>query len=119
MEAATATNFIASPEPGWITKNVGAGQLTINMDKYDIEAVKEKIISRNHHLLGSYDYEPYLVIEEPEGGYDPAKENYYTQPFIVKMEPSIQPMRTPFPEYQFLQRHDHRLNKPYSVPLFE
>ncbi len=114
-----STNILTSPEPEWINKNPGPDQVCINMDKYDVEAVKDNIISKNHHLLGSYDYEPYLVIEQIEGGYDPKKENYYTQPFILKVDPTVQPIRTPFPEYSFLRRHDRRLNKPYSLPLFD
>ncbi len=109
---------IRTPEPGWITKNPGTDQLRINMDDYDIEAVKKKIISRHHHILGSYDYQPYLTIEQTEGDYDPTKENYFTQPFITKMQPSIEAMRTPFPDYDLLQRRENRLNKPYTLPLF-
>ena len=114
----TVVNTIASPNPDWITKDPGAVHVCIDMDKYDVEAVQDQIIEKNNHLLGSYDYEPYLVIEQVEGGYDPTKENYFTQPFIAKVEPTIEPIRTPFPDYNMLQRHEYRLNKPYSVPLF-
>jgi hypothetical protein len=112
------TNIIGSQQPDWITKDPGVVHLCIDMDKYDVEAVQAKIISKNNHLLGSYDYEPYLVIEQIEGAYDPTKENYYTQPFIAKFDPTIELARTPFPDYNFLQRHEYRLNKPFSVPLF-
>jgi len=109
---------IPTPKPKWLTENPGIGDIHIDMDKYDIEAVKRKLISENGHLPGSYDYKPYLTIEHGDD-YDPAKENYYTQPIVAKTKPSFLPACTPFPEYDLLQRREQRLNKPYSLPLFD
>lgn len=113
------SSHLSTPAPPWLLAEPGADQVRIDMDNYDIEAVKEKILARNHHPLGSYDYQPYLTIETKKGEYDPMKENYYTQPFVAKTKPRITPLRTPFPDYDLLERRELRLNKPYSLPLFE
>lgn len=110
---------ISTPAPPWLLAEPGAEQVRIDMDNYDIEAVKEKVLARHHHPLGSYDYQPYLTIETKKGDYDPGKENYYTQPFVARTKPRITTLRTPFPDYELLERRELRLNKPYSLPLFE
>jgi len=106
------------PTPKWLTENPGPDQVSINMDDYDVEAVKKKIISENGHLPGSYDYRPHLTIEQLSD-YNQTKENYYTQPLVANTQPRISPTRTPFPEYELLQRLEQRLNKPNTLKLFD
>jgi len=107
-----------TPIPKWVIKNPGEGIFRIEMDDYDIDAVKEKAIFENGHVRGSYDYRTQLTIEKLDD-YDPSKVNYYTQPFVAKTTPPrILPTRTPFPEYDVLQLHDRRINKPYTLSLF-
>ena len=105
------------PQPKWLMGNLGIYEVHINMDEYDIAAVKAKVLKENGHIPGSYDYQPYLTIEETDQ-YNHTKENYYTQPFVVRTKPRISPATTPFPEYNLLQRRELRINKPYSLPLF-
>lgn len=119
MNISNVLSNTSTPAPPWLLAEPGKDQVRIDMDNYDIEAVKDKIVSKNHHLLGSYDYQPYLTIETSKGDYDPRKENYYTQPFVAKMKPRITALRTPFPDYELLERRELRLNKPYSLPLFD
>lgn len=112
-----AKETLRPPIPRWVTKDPGEGLFRIQMDKYDIDAIKEKAIIENGHVRGSYDYRTQLTIEK-SGDYDLSKENYYTQPFVAKTTPRILPTRTPFPEYDVLQRNDRRINKPYTLSLF-
>lgn len=107
----------STPKPNWLTQNPINDEVHIDMDEYDVEAVKKKIISKNGHLLGAYDYQPYLTIEQTD--LDTKKENYYTQPFVAKMKPRVLPATTPFPDFELLQRREQRLNKPYTLTLFD
>ncbi len=109
---------VSTPKPKWLTVSPGTNQFQIVMDEYDVEAVKRKIIYENGHLPGSYDYRPHLTIEET-ADHDDKKEVYYTQPVVAQTKPRILPNRTPFPDYELLQRREQRLNKPYTLPLFE
>ncbi|CAF2814744.1 unnamed protein product [Rotaria sp. Silwood2] len=106
------------PTPGWIIKNPGIGQLIIKMDKYDLEAVREKITTENGHYPGCYDYRPYLTIEEDNDKDDRKETDYYTQSFITRKKSSILTSHTPYPDYNNLQRREQRLNKPYETTLF-
>ncbi|CAF5089672.1 unnamed protein product, partial [Rotaria sp. Silwood1] len=54
------------PSPGFYVKRPVHGDIIIKMDDYDDEAVREKIISEKRHYPGSYDYRPYLTIEETD-----------------------------------------------------
>jgi len=112
-----ARETLHTPIPKWVIKNPEEGLFCIQMDKYDIDALEKKAILENGHVRGSYDYRTQLTIENLDD-YDPSKVNYYTQPFVAKTTPRILPTRTPFPEYDVLQRHDRRINKPYTLSLF-
>jgi hypothetical protein len=114
----TRNNSSAVSQPKWITQKPGPGQFQIAMDEYDVEAVKKKIIYENGHLPGSYDYRPYLTIDQLNN-YDQIKEKYYTQPLVATTKPRISATFTPFPEYDLLQRREQRLNKPYTLSLFD
>ncbi|CAF0805871.1 unnamed protein product [Adineta steineri] len=107
----------ATPAPKWLTEKPGNVPFSIDMDKYDSEAVKEKVIDENGHVPGSYDYRPQLTLEQSDD-YDVRKENYFTQTLVAKTSPNVSPVRTPFPENNVLQRRERRINKPYGLPLF-
>jgi hypothetical protein len=109
---------VSTPKPKWLTENPRTDQIHIDMDKYDIEAVKKYILLKNGHLPGSYDYRPHLTIEQMDD-YDYTKEHYYTQPIVATTKPRVLPICTPFPEYDLLQRRERRLNKPFTLPLFD
>jgi hypothetical protein len=117
QRAKKSKTITASPKPKWIGSNPGNNPFQIIMDDYDVDAVKRKIISENGHLPGSYDYGPYLTMEQTDD-YDIQKENYFTQPTVAKTTPRVVATRTPYPEYDLLQRREQRLNKPYSLSLF-
>ncbi|UJR28219.1 hypothetical protein I4U23_009469 [Adineta vaga] len=106
-----------TPPLKWLTEKPNKEDLSINMDDYDIEAVKKKILKETGHLPGSYDYQPQLTIEQTND-YDSTKENYYTLPFVAKTAPYVSATRTPFPDYNVLQRKERRINKPYTISLF-
>lgn len=103
----------------WVTDDPGLQNVLINMDKYDADAVQEKLILEHGHLPGCYDYRPYLTIEKsPEDYYPDTAENYCKQPFVARKKLHMIPTHTPYPEYNVLQRREQRLNKPYTQPLF-
>lgn len=108
---------MSTPKLKWLSQSPRNDDVHIDMDQYDIEAVRKKVISKNGHVPGSYDYQPYLTIEQTD--YDLTKENYYTQPFVARMKPRVLPATTPFPDFELLQRREQRLNKPYALPLFD
>jgi hypothetical protein len=118
-QRANGRSLAPTPKPKWITENHGSEEGHIVMDEYDAVAVRKKIILDNGHFPGIYDYRPYLTMEQTDNN-DQTKENYYTQPIVATTKPPP-PLaaHTPFPEYDFLQRRDQRLNKPYSLPLFD
>ena len=107
----------SSPKPKWLTERPENQQVRIMMDEYDIEAVKKKLVADNGHIPGSYDYQPQLIMEQVDD-YDIKQQNYFTQPFIAKTKPRVLATSTPFPEYDFLQRREQRLNKPHTLLLF-
>jgi hypothetical protein len=106
-----------SPPPAWITEAPRTDQRHIVMDEYDEEAVQNKIIAENGRLPGSYDYSPNLTIEEKKD-HNQTSSRYPTLPVLTKHGSPTTPSRTPFPNYDSLQRREKRLNKPYTPTLF-
>ncbi|CAF3401995.1 unnamed protein product [Rotaria sp. Silwood1] len=94
------------------------GKIIIKMDDYDDEAVRDKIISEKRHYPGSYDYRPYLTIEETDEKDNRKKIDYYTQQFVTRKASGILLSHTPYPDYNDLRRREQRLNKPYERSLF-
>ncbi len=105
------------PQPVWITEPRPNTYQHIIMDDYDEEAVRKKIISEHGHLPGSYDYSPNLTIEEKKDQNEISKK-YLRLPIITKAGSPMSPIRTPFPDYDILQRREKHLNKPYTSTLF-
>ncbi len=105
------------PPPLWITEPPPNVQQHINMDKYDEDAVRNKLFSEHGRLLGSYDYPPHLTIEETKTPEEISKK-YFKLPIIAKPESPMSPVHTPFPNYATLQHREKLLNKPYTSPLF-
>lgn len=90
------------------------------MDEYDVDAVTEQIVEEHGRIPGSYDYQPYLTIEEEEADENvDIKNNYYKLPFVARKGPPVTPTHTPFPNYKDLQTREQRPNKPYELPLFD
>ncbi|CAF4918569.1 unnamed protein product, partial [Rotaria socialis] len=68
---------------------------------------------------GCYDYRPYLTMDELNYTNNVQNDSdYYKLPFITRKTSHITVAHTPFPEYDYLQRHDQRPNKPYDLSLF-
>ncbi|CAF1171343.1 unnamed protein product [Adineta ricciae] len=105
-------------QPSWFVKDVSSdGHIHIDMDKYDQDAVHNQLISTHGHFPGSYDYRPNLTIYERKHKEESLK-NYCTLPAILKYGSTKSPTSTPFPNSDYLQSHDRRLNKPYTTQLF-
>ncbi|CAF1172454.1 unnamed protein product [Adineta ricciae] len=105
-------------EPSWFVKDVSSdGHICIDMDKYDQDAVHNQLISTHGRIPGSYDYRPNLTIYERKHKEESLK-NYCTLPAILKYGSTKSPTSTPFPNSDYLESHDRRLNKPYTTQLF-
>ncbi|CAF4603206.1 unnamed protein product [Didymodactylos carnosus] len=82
--------------------------VVIDMDQYDVDGYKkqQRNNSNGRTTVLDGDIEKYLqrVIETP----------FTSTPLPPKYEAS----RTPYPEYDVLQRREIRLNKPYTTTLF-
>ncbi|CAF1171144.1 unnamed protein product [Rotaria magnacalcarata] len=103
----------------WIIENPTVDKFVIEMDNYDIDAVTTNVITENGHFPGCYDYRPYLTIDELNHTNNFQNDGDYDKlPFIIRKTSHITPAHTPFPEYDYLQRHDQRPNKPYDLSLF-
>jgi len=107
-----------SPQPVWITDAPRNEQPHILMDKYDEEAIQKKRIADYGYLPGAYDYKPNLRIDEKLNSDEISNRFYPTLPLITKPGSPITPSRTPFPNYDALQRREKRLNKPFTSSLF-
>jgi hypothetical protein len=104
-------------QPAWIVEAPRTDQRHIIMDNYDEIAVRKKLIAEHGHIPGCYDYSPNLTIEE-EKNHNQTSNKYSTLPLVTKSGSPTTPSRTPFPNYDALQRREKRLNQPYTTTLF-
>ncbi|CAF1111724.1 unnamed protein product [Rotaria sordida] len=113
----TTSKKLETPQPPWIMEAPPTTKKHIDMDKYDEETMQQNITSKYRRLPGSYDYFPNIVIDEREGDDDKAND-YIKQTTITRHGSSISPTHTPYPNYDLLRRHEHRLNKPFTSKSF-
>ena len=104
-------------KPPWFVDHPENNRRFLEMDEYDTEAVQKKVIEEHGHVPGCYDYQPHLTIDNGRDDLGNA-DDYQKQPFIARTKPRVSPTHTPFPNFVQLQRNEHRLNKPYSLPIF-
>ncbi|CAF0888503.1 unnamed protein product [Rotaria sp. Silwood1] len=101
----------------WIKKDAPKSNLHINMDEYDEEFIQKKIYSEHGRLRGVYDYFSNIVVNERDNN-DQSSVNYTKQTPIARYGSLVSPTHTPYPDYDLLQRHEHRLNKPFTSNLY-
>lgn len=105
-------------QPPWILRERPPEEYSrIDMDKYDEDAVRARLISNYGRVPGSYDYAPNLAIDDRRDE-ESTPNRYYKLPTIMKRGSRPSPTHTPFPEYQMLRHHETYANKPYTLPLF-
>ncbi|CAF2405425.1 unnamed protein product [Rotaria sp. Silwood2] len=95
-------------QPLWIIHGAHTDDAHINMDEYDEESMQEKINSKHGRLPGHYYY----------SDDDAPSNDYPKQISLSKYGSVISPTHTPYPNYDLLQRHAYRLNKPFTATLY-
>ncbi|CAF0878766.1 unnamed protein product [Didymodactylos carnosus] len=100
-------------EPGFVIKNLeDVPTIRIDMDQYDVDGFKKQQRMTGNQMPQTKDSHGGRTVLDGD------IEKYFQRVISTPFPPKYEASRTPYPEYDLLQRYEIRLNKPYTTTLF-